>query len=586
MPEERKTIEARLSASPEVYQHTKFMARFEKAFPWLLVGGTALVLLETYRKNANDRAKANADIKAALKNQEHQAEVLKERRAERRERYTKAVEQLGNEKALVRIGGMYTLIGLVDEWLLDENLDYTEKVREGQVIVNNLCAYIRSPFILASYYDELSEDKPSSEGIYKDNQQKFYTDKAEFTSEADIRLSIIKEIHSRLQNPEINTPGAWSDFEYDFSGSTFFYPVDLTNSYYTKPVNFSGSTYQGNADFESSTYQSRADFSYSIYRCWADFNYSTYQSETDFSGSTYQDGATFNGSTYTGWANFNCSTYREGAYFSSSTYQSEVYFNSSIYREGADFSYSTYQGWANFNYSTYQSEVYFNDSTYQGKADFSDSTYREGAYFSSSTYQNEVYFNDSTYGGKAEFIGSTYQDKVRFSHSTYRGRADFGNSIYLEEADLRRSTYQDEADFSGSVFYREIYFGYSTYSPSFSRFTGCAPQFYDETNRKNTLFSSPDNDFSVENGRGYPIYRSLQSLPLGCDFLTAEQKEYLADKFQEIDETNNKLLEVKDPKEKAELSKKLQALDEKLYEWREEATTVKVEGIALREDDN
>ena len=586
MPEERKTIEARLSASPEVYRHTKFMARFEKAFPWLLAGGTALVLLETYRKNANDRAKANADIKAALKNQEHQAEVLKERRAERRERYTKAVEQLGNEKALVRMGGMYTLIGLVDEWLLDENLDYTEKVREGQVIVNNLCAYIRSPFILASYYDELSEDKPSSEGIYKDNQQKFYTDKAEFKSEADIRLSIIKEIHNRLQNPEINTPGTWSDFEYDFSGSIFFYPVDLTNSYYTKPVNFSGSTYQGNADFESSTYQSRADFSYSIYRCWADFNYSTYQSETDFSGSTYQDGATFNGSTYTGWANFNCSTYREGAYFSSSTYQSEVYFNSSIYREGADFSYSTYQGWANFNYSTYQSEVYFNDSTYQGKADFSDSTYREGAYFSSSTYQNEVYFNDSTYGGKAEFIGSTYQDKVRFSHSTYRGRADFGNSIYLEEADLHRSTYQDEADFSGSIFYREIYFGYSTYSASFSRFTGCAPQFYGETNRKNTLFSSPDNDFSVENGRGYPIYRSLQSLPLGCDFLTAEQKEYLADKFQEIDETNNKLLEVKDPKEKAELSKKLQALDEKLYEWREEATTVKVEGIALGEDDN
>ena len=586
MPEERKTIGARLSASPEVYRHTKFMARFEKAFPWLLVGGAALVLLETYRKNANDRAKSNADIKAALKNQEHQTEVLKERKAERRERYTKAVEQLGNASAPVRMGGVYTLIGLVDEWLLDENLDYAEKVREGQVIINNLCAYIRSPFILASYYDELSEDNPSSEGIYKDNQQKFYTDKAEFTSEADIRLSIIKEIHNRLQSPDKNTPGVWSDFEYDFSGSTFFYPVDLTNSYYTKPVNFSGSTYQGDADFESSTYQSRADFSDSIYRCWADFRSSTYQSEANFSGSTYQDGATFNGSTYTGWANFNCSTYREGAYFNYSTYRGEVYFNSSIYREVAYFNSSTYQGWADFNYSTYQSEVYFNDSTYQGKADFSDSTYRDGAYFSSSTYQNEVYFNDSTYEGKAEFSSSTYQDEVRFSHSTYRGRADFGNSIYLEEADLRRSTYQDEADFSGSVFYREIYFSYSTYSPSFSRFTGCAPQFYDETNHKNTLFGSPNNDFTVENGRGYPIYRGPEGLPLGCSFLTAEQKEYLEDKFQEIDETKNKFLEAKDPKEKAKLSKNLQALDEKLYEWRKEATTVKVEGTAPEEEDN
>ena len=642
MPEEHKTIEARLSASPEVYRHTKFMERFEKAFPWLLVGGAALVLLETYRKNTNDRAKANADIKAALKNQEHQAEVLKEqirqfdenafkeRKAERRERYTEAVEQLGSKEAPVRIGGVYTLVGLVDEWLEEKNLEYSERLKEGQVIINNLCAYIRSPFTLASYYDELSEDNPSSEGIYKDNQQKFYTDKAEFTSEADIRLSIIKEIHSRLQNPEINTPGTWSDFEYDFSGSTFFYPVDLTNSYYTKPVNFSGSTYQDDADFESSTYQSRADFSDSIYQCWADFRSSTYQSQANFSGSTYQDGATFNGSTYTGWANFNCSTYREGAYFNYSTYRGEVYFNSSIYREVAYFNDSTYQGWADFNYSTYQSEVYFNDSTYQGKADFSDSTYQgwadfsDSTYqgwadFSDSTYQGEANFNDSTYQSEANFTrstyqgwadfsdstyreganfsgsiyqdgagfnSSTYQSEVYFSDSTYRGRVDFGNSIYLEEADLSDSTYRGEADFSGSIFCSEIYFGQDGDNSSFSRFTGYAPQFYDETNRKNTLFGSPDNDFSVENGRGYPIYRSLDGLPLGSDFLTTEQKEYLEDKSQEIDETKNKLLEIKDPKEKAELSKKLQALNEKLHEWREEATTVKVEGTALGEEDN
>ena len=586
MPEEHKTIEARLSASPEVYQHTKFMARFEKAFPWLLVGGAALVLLETYRKNTNDRAKANADIKAALKNQEHQAEVLKERKAERRERYTKAVEQLGNEKAPVRMGGVYTLIGLVDEWLLDENLDYTEKVREGQVIVNNLCAYIRSPFTLASYYDELSEDKPSSEGIYKDNQQKFYTDKAEFKSEADIRLSIIKEIHSRLQNPDKNTPGTWSDFEYDFSGSTFFYPVDFTRSYYTKPVNFSGSTYQGDADFESSTYQSRADFSDSIYRCWADFRSSIYQSEANFSGSTYQDGATFNGSTYTGWANFNCSTYREGAYFNYSTYQSEVYFNSSIYREVAYFNSSTYQGWADFNYSTYQSEVYFNDSTYQGKADFSRSTYQAWANFSRSTHQGGANFSRSTHQGRANFSRSTYQGGANFSRSTYQAWANFSRSTYQGGADFCGSTYENETDFSGSVFYREIYFGYSTYSASFSRFTGCAPQFYDETNRKNTLFGSPDNDFSVENGRGYPVYRSLEDLPLNCNFLTTEQKECLADNFLKIEKINNKLREVKDPKEKEELLKKLQALNKELYEWRKKATTVKVEGTAPEEKNN
>ena len=502
MPKEREDVETKSSDSPEVYQQPKFMAWFEKAFPWLLVGGAALGLvlmiflpviffqektaeqllaqsnlrlallyttggaiaalglLETYRKNTNDRTKANADINAALKNQEHQAEVLKEqirqfdenafkeRKAERRERYTKAVEQLGDEKAPIRMGGVYTLVGLVDEWLEEKSLSDDERLTEGQVIINNLCAYIRSPFTLASHYDELSEDAPSLEGIYKDKKEEFYVDKAILDSEADVRLSIIKEIHDRIQGPDKNTPGAWSDFEYDFSGSTFFYPIDLTNSYYAKPINFSGSTYQALA--------------------------------------------------------------------------------------------------------------YFTDSIYQGGANFSRSIYQGGAYFTDSIYQGGAYFTGSTYQGRASFTGSTYKSGASFTSSTYN----------------------DVADFSGSIFYQKVYFGADGDNSSFSRFTDCAPQFYDETNHKNTLFGSPNNDFTVDIDKGYPIDLDSKGIPLNCKFLTSEQKEYLEGKLQEIDETKNKFLKVKDPKEKEELLKKLQALNEELHKWREEAITVKVENGA------
>ena len=484
--------------------------------------------------------------------------------AERRERYTKAVEQLGSKEAPVRIGGVYTLVGLVDEWLLDENLDYTEKVREGQVIVNNLCAYIRSPFILASYYDELSEDKPSSEGIYKDNQQKFYTDKAEFTSEADIRLSIIKEIHNRLQSPDKNTPGVWSDFEYDFSGSTFFYPIDFTRSYYAKPVKFSGSTYQDEVRFGGSTYQGGADFSGSIYRRGADFLSSTYQSQANFSGSTYQDKAVFSSSTYQDGVNFSGSTYQGEVFFRGSVYRDWVVFNGSAYREEADFCGSTYRRGADFSNSTYWGKIVFGGSVYQGWAVFRDSAYR-----------GEAAFNDSVYWGGADFSGSTY-----------RGRTGFGNSIYQEGADLSRSTYWGEADFSGSIFCSDIYFGQDGDNSSFSRFTDCAPQFYDETNHKNTLFGSHNNNFTVENGRGYPVYRGFEGLPLGCAFLTAEQKEYLADKFQEIGNTKNKFREVKDTEGNAILVNTPLSLNGEIRVWREKVTTVQVEGTALGEDDN
>ena len=471
------------------------------AFLYITGGAIAVVgLIETFRKNNNEKLKNDQD------KEKNDREHLRQVRADRRERYTKAVEQLGSQEAPVRMGGVYTLVGLVDEWLEEESLSNDERFKEGQVIINNLCAYIRSPFTLASHYDELSNPTPTPEGIYKDKKEEFYIDKAILDSEADVRLSIIKEIHDRIQGPDKNTPGAWSDFEYDFSGSTFFYPIDLTNSYYAKPINFSGSTYKGGADFTGSTYKGGADFTDSTYKSWADFTDSTYQGRADFRGSTYEG----------------------RAYFIISIYEGEAYFTGSTYKDVADFIGSAYQGWA----------------------DFRGSTYEGGAYFSHSTYEGGAYFTGSTYKSEADFTGSTYKS---------------------------------EADFSRSIFYSETYFGKGKYSNSSSCFTNRAPQFYDKTNRKNTLFGSHNNDFTVDIDKGYSINLNSEGLPLGCKFLTSEQKEFLKGEIQEIEETNNKLLEVKDPKEKTELLKKLQSFDDKLHKWREEVTTVKVEDVAAED---
>ena len=350
------------------------------AFLYITGGAIAVVgLIETFRKNNNEKLKNDQD------KEKNDREHLRQVRADRRERYTKAVEQLGDEKSPIRMGGVYTLVGLVDEWLEDESIEkYEDRLKEGKVIINNLCAYIRSPFTLASHYNELSEDAPSLEGIYKDKKEEFYVDKAILDSEADVRLSIIKEIHDRIQDPDKNTPGAWSGFEYDFSGSTFFYPIDLTNSYYAKPINFSGSTYKGWADFCGSTYQALADFSRSTYQALADFSRSTYQGRVDFNGSTYQALADFRGSTYQGRVDFSGSIYQGGADFSGSIYQGGAYFTCSIYQGGAYFTCSTYTDWADFRGSTYTDWAYFTGSTYQG-----------GAYFTGSTYTGWADFRDS-----------------------------------------------------------------------------------------------------------------------------------------------------------------------------------------------
>ena len=559
-------------------QQAKYMKRAEEEVPWFPAGGEAFSLLDDYRKNINDHAKIYAVIKDILESHENQIKILAEqtqqclesafrqRMAERRGRYTKAVEQLGGVSAPVRMGGVYTLVSLVDEWLKEENIEYNERIAEGQIIINNLCAYIRSPFTLTSHYDELTQDSPTPEGVYKNKYQKFYIDKAALESEADIRLSILKEIRHRLQGPDKNTPGAWSEFEYDFSGSIFFYPVDLTNSYYTKPVNFSGSTYWNWADFSNSTYQDKANLSTSTYRSWA-----------DFSNSAYRIRSVFSRSTYLGWADFHDSIYKDGAEFRESTYQSSVMFHGSTYQGETDFSVSTYQSSADFTDSVYQSWAAFYSSTYRGLAAFYGSTYQDWASFYGSAYLEGANFHESIYRGEADFHNSTYWDWADFTGSTYQDEANFSDSIYWGRAKFRGSTYWNCADFSGSIFYSDASLGENEDNDSLSRFTQCAPEFYNETNHQNTLFGSHDNNFTAENGRGYPVYRNLKGLPLGCTFLTPTHKEYLSNIFQAMEEISNKnkIHAPHNTDKTKELSERLRSLTQEIHEWREKVTTVK-----------
>lgn len=51
------------------------------------------------------------------------------------QRYTTAAEQLGHEKAAVRLAGVYAMARLADDW-----------AEERQVCIDVLCAYLRMPF--------------------------------------------------------------------------------------------------------------------------------------------------------------------------------------------------------------------------------------------------------------------------------------------------------------------------------------------------------------------------------------------------------------------------------------------------------
>jgi uncharacterized protein YjbI with pentapeptide repeats len=100
------------------------------------------------------------------------------------QRYTTAADQLGHEKAAVRLAGVYAMARLADDW--DE---------QRQVCIDVLCAYLRMP------YEPDSASEKHREG------------------EKDVRHTIIRLIRDHLQDP--STATTWCGHDLDFTNATF-----------------------------------------------------------------------------------------------------------------------------------------------------------------------------------------------------------------------------------------------------------------------------------------------------------------------------------------------------------------------------
>ena len=239
----------------------------------------------------------------------HEQDRIRQIQAERRNRHTTAIEHLSNDKASIRLGGFYSLVGLVDEWLADEKTipDIEKRHKEGQFIINDLCAYIRSPFRLAEHSEQL--DQPYAKGLQKDvggDTEKFDAYKHDLTQdkaileECQVRSTILQKIHERLQSG--SKPGPWSNFEYNFSNTKFFYPVNFESSHFCKFLDFSGAAFIQDADFSGAGFAD-ADFSGAEFTGLASFSEAGF-ADADFSGVNFTD-ADFSRATFTQNADFS-----------------------------------------------------------------------------------------------------------------------------------------------------------------------------------------------------------------------------------------------------------------------------------------
>lgn len=369
-----------------------------------------LTLLQTNWKNQGDRLKIDADIKKNEQDAEkNERDHIRQVHSERRSRYTKAIEQLANEKAAVRLGGIYTLVGLVDEWLADDTLDPEEQQKEGQVIINNLCSYVRSPFPLAAKINDLLTDSEPADYIGN-----FISDQATLRDEQEVRQTIFTEISLRVKKigRSNDSPyGPWGTFNFTFQGSNIFYPLnnlhlinaDFRDSIFWGNSKISFTQFYGYTDLQESTFQGSAFFSGVHFEKEARFNDSIFKGDVKFSGVTFSENAMFPGVHFHGRLEVFRSVFRR-----TTTFLGANFFKKSVFNEAIFIGRTTFSG-------TNYCELFMHEKT----KFYSPTVFHKDCIFFNSIFEKNTIFNGTVFRRKSLFIKIKFESEPLFSKSQF-----------------------------------------------------------------------------------------------------------------------------------------------------------------------
>ncbi|GGL56691.1 hypothetical protein GCM10014719_67640 [Planomonospora parontospora subsp. antibiotica] len=293
--------------------------------------------------------------------------------AERRvtELYTKAVEQLGHDKAAVRLGGLYAL-----ERLAQDNPGHR------QTIVNVICAYLRMPYTPPVPAPEPVQAPPArsappsndrwlhpptpgnEETPLPEQPAADKTDDAE--GERQVRLTAQRILGDHLRDER--APGErdsgqpadvrfWDGMRLDLAGAALI-DLDFQDCRMAK-AGFGGATFTGDAWFGRAVFTETALFGGATFTKTALFGGATFTKTAWFGGATFTRDAWFGGATFTEIALFDGATFTKSAQFDGAVFTRDAWF------DGVDFT-----GIALFDGATFTETALFGRATFTETAPF------------------------------------------------------------------------------------------------------------------------------------------------------------------------------------------------------------------------
>jgi len=277
------------------------------------------------------------------------------------DQYTKAVGQLGSDKAPVRLGALYAL-----ERFAQDNPAHR------QTTVNVICAYLRMPF---------SPTAPASEPVPEPGEgaqqpaagadiPALAGNGDTWQQEKQVRLTAQRVLSEHLRRtPPQTQPSAdpavdrfWPGIRLDLTGATLT-DFSLSGAVLAEAM-FDGATFTGDAMFDGATFTGDA---------W-------------FGEATFTGGVWFDGATFTGDARFGEATFTGGVWFDGATFTGDAWFNTATFTSAAWFNRATFTSGAWFNTATFTGDAWFNTATFTSAAVFGEATFTSGARFGEATF--------------------------------------------------------------------------------------------------------------------------------------------------------------------------------------------------------
>ncbi|UUV33602.1 pentapeptide repeat-containing protein [Amycolatopsis roodepoortensis] len=295
---------------------------------------------------------------------------------------SQASEQLGSDKAAVRIGGLTDLERLAEQHPLLR-----------QTVVDRICAYLRAPYqpppdlaALADDAEPVMAAKSSAQPAQAEPLASELSDDeiAARRLELDVRRTAQQILQRHLrQEPDPNAEAAphafWEKISLDLRDAVLI-ETDFANCHME----------------------------------FADFRDATFCGNTQFTEAVFTGYAFFARATFTGIAGFNKATFTRDALFDNVTFTKGALFSSATFAKTASFEKGMFTRHVRFGKATFAEEAWFSDATFTKEAFFAKASFAKDALFGDATFSESAWFNKATFSEGAQFDRVTFSGNVRF----------------------------------------------------------------------------------------------------------------------------------------------------------------------------